>query len=202
MVTHQTRRMPQSWTVDLALRYARPARAVVDTVSALTGLAEARTVVASAVQQRRCSIDQIVTELRERHSTGNALLRAVLAEVADGTDSAAEGGLRDLIGSSDLPVPFYNPTLFLDGQFLARPDAWWPQAAVAVEVDSKEFHLLPEDWERTMRRHRRMTAAGLSVLHLSPRQLRTEPRQVLNDIAAALRAGRPVPRITMRRSVA
>jgi very-short-patch-repair endonuclease len=55
---------------------------------------------------------------------------------------------------------------------------------------------------RTMRRHRRMTAAGLSVLHLSPRQLRTEPRQVLNDIAAALRVGRPIPRITMRRSVA
>jgi hypothetical protein len=158
--------------------------------------------VASAVQQRRCSIDQIVTELRERRSTGNVLLRAVLAEVADGTNSAAEGDLRDLIGSSDLPVPFYNPTLFLDGQFLARPDAWWPQAAVAVEVDSKEFHLLPEDWEQTMRRHRRMTAAGLAVLHLSPRQLRTEPRQVLTDIAAALRAGRPVARITMRRSVA
>jgi very-short-patch-repair endonuclease len=69
-------------------------------------------------------------------------------------------------------------------------------------VDSKEFHLLPEDWEQTMRRHRRMTAAGLAVLHLSPRQLRTEPRQVLTDIAAALRAGRPVARITMRRSVA
>ena len=81
--------------MDLALRYAQPARAVVDTVSALTDLAEARTVVASAVQQRRCSIDQIVTELRERHSTGNALLRAVLAEVADGTASAAEGDLRD-----------------------------------------------------------------------------------------------------------
>jgi hypothetical protein len=202
VVIHRTRRMPRSWTVDRALRYALPARAVVDTVSALTSLAEARTVVASAVQQRRCSIDQIVTELRERHRTGNALLRAVLAEVADGTDSAAEGDLRDLIGNSDLPAPFYNPTLFLDGKFLARPDAWWPQAAVAVEVDSKEFHLLPQDWEHTMRRHRRMTAAGLSVLHLSPRQLRTEPRQVLTDIAAALRAGHPVPGIAMRRSVA
>ncbi len=71
---------------------------------------------------------------------------------------------------------------------------------MAVEVDSKEFHLLPDDWEQTMRRHRRMTAAGLSVLHLSPRQLRAEPRQVLTDIAAALRAGGPAPRVTMRRS--
>jgi hypothetical protein len=199
VVTHRTRRMPRSWIVDWTLRYAQPERAVVDTVSSLTGLPEARTVVASAVQQRRCTIDQIVRELRERHSTGNALLRAVLAEVADGTESAAEGDLRDLISRSDLPVPFYNPTLFLDGKFLARPDAWWPEAAVAVEVDSKEFHLLPEDWEQTMRRHRRMSAGGLSVLHLSPRQLRAEPHQVLTDIAAALRAGRPAPRVTMRR---
>jgi hypothetical protein len=203
VVMHRTRRMPQSWTVDQALRYALPARAVADTVSTLSGgLAEARTVVASAVQQRRCSIAQLTAELRERHSAGNTLLRLVLAEVADGTSSAAEGDLRDLIASSGLPVPFYNPALFLDGTFLARPDAWWPQAAVAVEVDSREFHLLPEDWEQTMRRHRRMSAAGLSVLHVSPRQLRTESRQVLADIAAALRAGRPAPRVTMRPSAA
>lgn len=203
VVMHRTRRMPRSWTVDQALRYALPARAVVDTVSALTGLADARAVVASAVQQGRCTVDQITAELRERHrAAGYALLRAVLAEVADGTMSAAEGDLRDLIASSGLPVPFYNPALFLDGTFLARPDAWWPQAAVAVEVDSREFHLLPEDWEQTMRRHRRMSAAGLSVLHVSPRQLRTESRQVVTDIAAALRAGRPATGVTMRRPAA
>jgi hypothetical protein len=201
VVTHRTRSMPRSWTVDLALRYAVPQRAVVDTVSALTDLAQARTVVASAVQQHCCTIDQIAAELRQRHN-GGALLRAVLAEVADGTRSAPEGDLRDLIISSGLPVPFYNPTLFLDGKFLACPDAWWPDKAVAVEVDSREFHLLPDDWEQTMRRHRRMFAAGLSVLHVSPRQLRTEPRQVLTDIAEALRAGRPAPRVTMRRAVA
>jgi len=201
-VPHRTRRMPRSWAVDLALRYALPARAVADTVSWLTGLSDARTVVASAVQQRRCTIDQIADELRERHSAGNALLRTVLAGVADGIESAAEGDLRDLIGNSDLPVPFFNATLLLDGKFLARPDAWWPESAVAVEVDSREFHLLPEDWEQTMRRHRRMSAAGVSVLHLGPRQLRTEPRQVLADIAAALRVGRPAPRVTMRRPAA
>ena len=199
VVMHRTRRMPRSWTVDQALRYALPARAVVDTAAVLTGLAETRAVTASAVQQGRCTVDQIAAELRNRHrAAGYALLRAVLAEIAGGTMSAAEGDLRDLIASSGLPVPFYNPALFLDGKFLARPDAWWPQAAVAVEVDSREFHLLPEDWEQTMRRHRRMSAAGLSVLHVSPRQLRTESRQVLADIAAALHAGRPAPRVTMR----
>jgi hypothetical protein len=202
VVTHRTRRMPRSWTVDWSLRYALPARAVADTVSRLTRLSDARAVVASAVQQRRCTIDQIADELRERHSADQALLRTVLAEVADGIRSAAEGDLRDLISNSDLPAPLYNATLLLDGKFLARPDAWWPQAAVAVEVDSKEFHLLPEDWEQTMRRHRPMSVAGLSVLHLSPRQLRTERRQIVTDIAAALCAGRPAPSVTTLRATA
>ena len=36
-----------------------------------------------------------------------------------------------------------------DGEtFLARPDAWWLKAGVVVEVDSREWHLSPEDWRR------------------------------------------------------
>jgi hypothetical protein len=97
----------------------------------------------------------------------DALFRRVLAEVAAGIRSAPEAELRELIASSSLPPPLYNPDLYLNGKFLARPDAWWPQAAVAVEVDSKEWHLLPSDWQRTLRRHRRMTAAGIYVVHLT-----------------------------------
>jgi len=195
---HRTRRMPQSSANDLALLYALPARAVADTVCGLDRLSDARTVVASAVQQRLCTVSQLADELAERHNAGDALLRAVLAEVAAGSRSAPEGELLELIGKSDLPTPLFNPTLILEGRFLACPDAWWPEAGVAVEVDSREWHLLPGDWERTMRRHRRMTAAGIFVLHVSPSQLRTEPTQVLADIGAALAAGRPATRIITR----
>jgi hypothetical protein len=59
---HRTRRMPGSWAVDLSLRYAQPARAVADAVRMLDNLADARTVVASAVQQRRCRISQLADE--------------------------------------------------------------------------------------------------------------------------------------------
>jgi len=37
-----------------------------------------------------------------------------------------------------------------------------------------------------MRRHARMTALGLLVLHFTPRQIREEPDQVLAIIKAAL----------------
>jgi hypothetical protein len=112
--------------------------------------------------------------------------------IGEGIRSPAEGDLRDLISRSKLPQPLFNASLCLDGRLLARPDAWWPDYGVAVEVDSREWHLTPDDWEATMRRHRRLTAAGIRVLHVSPRQLRTEPDRIVGDIAAALRTGRPV----------
>jgi len=75
------------------------------------------------------------------------------------------------------------------------PDAWWPQAGVAAEVDSRAWHLSPAGWEQTMARHARLTAPGVLVLHFSPRQIRTEPAAVIEAIRAALAVGRPVPGI-------
>lgn len=125
-----------------------------------------------------------------------------MTEVAAGIRSSPEAELRELITSSGLPAPLYNPDLYLNGRFLARPDAWWPRAGVAVEVDSKEWHLLPGDWQQTLRRHRRMTAAGIFVVHITPDELRTDSPQVVEDIAAALKRGRPASGITTRPAAA
>jgi hypothetical protein len=198
VVVHRTRRMPGACSHRRVIAYVPAERAVADAVRGLDRLADARTVVASAVQRRRCSVDQLARELAARRSAGNGLLRTVLAEVADGIRSAPEGDLRGLVNRAGLPAPLYNPRLYLNGEFLARPDAWWQAAAVAVEVDSMQFHLLPRDWEDTMRRHSRMTAAGLLVLHYSPFQLRSEPDLVVREIMAALAAGRPAAGITTR----
>jgi hypothetical protein len=194
---HRSRRMPTEWNTDRALRYALPARAVADAVRDLRQLSDARTVVASAVQQRRCTITQLAGESRDSHRR-NTLLRIVLGEVGAGVRSVAEAELRELIARSDLPAPLFNPDLFLDGQFLARPDAWWPDAGVAAEVESKEWHLLPADWERTLARRRQMAAAGITVVQFTPSQLRAEPAVILRDIAAAISNGRSLPRITTR----
>ena len=69
-------------------------------------------------------------------------------------------------------------------------DAWWPEAGVAAEVDSREWHLSPADWERTLRRHARLSVHGILVLHFTPKQIRTEPAAVAAAIAAALDAAR------------
>ncbi|HXW86767.1 MAG TPA: hypothetical protein VEJ42_00770 [Streptosporangiaceae bacterium] len=198
VAVHRTWRMPQQWTVDGFLRFAPPERAVADTVRQLADLAEARAVVAGAVQQGRCSIANLTAELVAGPTRGSARLRSVLAEVIAGVRSAPEADLRDLIRLSRLPEPLFNPKLYLGGVFLAQPDAWWPEFGIAVEVDSREWHLSPADWEHTMARHRRMAAAGIVVLHVSPRQLREHPERVLAEIEAAIRVGRRLASITTK----
>jgi hypothetical protein len=62
---------------------------------------------------------------------------------------------------AELLYALYNPWLYVGEEFIARPDAWWPDAGVVVEVDSREWHLSPADWKRTLARHSRMGAFGL-----------------------------------------
>jgi very-short-patch-repair endonuclease len=85
--------------------------------------------------------------------------------------------------------------LYLDGKLLAIPDAWWPEVSVAVEVDSQQWHMSPQDWQQTMERHDRMAAAGIRVLHFSPARIRTEPDVIIGIIRHALSVGAPSPRI-------
>jgi len=94
-------------------------------------------------------------------------------------------------------MPHFNAKLYVGKDFLAMPDAWWSDAGVAVEVDSREWHLSPKDWERTMRRHSEMSARGIIVLHFAPSQIKREPERVLAAISRALEsaAGRPPLRI-------
>lgn len=198
VVIHRTRRMPESAVCDGPMRFAPPERAVADTARALADRVAARAVIASAVQRGRCTVAQLAAELQDGPIHGSAHLRAVLAEVIAGIRSVPEADLRRLIIRAGLPEPLYNARLYIGDTFLAQPDAWWPRYGVAVEVDSREWHLSPADWEQTMARHQRMSAAGVIVVHVSPRQLRDESARLEADLDATLRAGRPLPAITTR----
>lgn len=177
-------------------RYALPHRAAADAARWIASLREARAVIAGAVQNGGCTVGQLAAELDAGPIRGSALLRTVLSEVGAGVRSAPEADLRELIKQAGLPTPMYNARLYLaDGTFLGCPDAWWPEAGVAVEVDSKRWHLSPEDWEHTMERHAKFGAHGIVTLHVSPNKLRTEPAQVIAAIRNAYRTGVARPRL-------
>jgi hypothetical protein len=197
VVVHRTWRSPERVCYEGQIQWVLPARAVADAVRGMSDLLQVRGIVAAAVQDKACTIGQLEAELRSGPVRGSGLFRAALAEVGQGVRSVPETDLMVLIKRGRLPMPLFNPALYAGSELIARPDVWWPKAGVAVEVDSKQWHLSPQGWEQTMARHARMTALGILVLHFSPRQIRDEPEVVLRTIRSALlsRRDQPAPRV-------
>ena len=196
-----TSRMPEAFYTTRQIRYALPARAVADAARRMGRLSDVRAVVAEAVQNGRCDLGSLVSELNEGPSTGSRALRMALGEVGDGIRSAAEADLKTLIRRSDLEQPMHNATLYAaDGTFLGIADAWWARAGVVAEVDSRQYHLSPEDYARTTRRHNHMAAYGINLLHFLPSMVRQEPSTVIADLRGAITRGNtrpPLPIVTV-----
>ena len=189
-----TSRMPKEFYTTCQLRFTDLPRAVADAARGMTRLGDVRAVVAESVQRGRCDLASLVRELNDGPSAGSRFYRAALGEIADGIRSAAEADLRDLIGKSGIEKPMYNPKLYTaDGTFLGIPDAWWQRAGVAAEVDSREYHISPEDQERTTTRHNRMEGHGIHVLHFRPSALKKKSPAVLTDLRGAIEKGNARP---------
>jgi hypothetical protein len=195
---HRTSRMPDRVSRFGPLRYAPPARVVADTTRDLASLRDVRAVVADAIQRDHCKIQELHAELTAGPTFGSALFREALTDVAAGIRSAAEGDLKDLLKSSGLPMPLFNATLFAGNTFVAKPDAWWPEFGLAIEVDSHEWHMSPQDHARTLERQSRMGKYGIVVLPFTPRQIRTQPAEVIATIREALGSARGRPPLSLR----
>jgi hypothetical protein len=195
----RSERMPVDVCAEGEIRFVLPARAVADAARRMRSAREVRVLIAETVQQQRCTIEMLNVELEHGPAQGSAFLRAALAEVREGIRSGPEGDLRVLLRRERLPMPTFNARLYDEKKALiAVADAWWDDAGVAAEVDSREYHYSAEDWQRTMRRHDRLVARGVLVLHFTPARIRAEPQAVAAEIRSALIAGRDRPRRPIR----
>src|SRR4051794_5013825 len=113
-----------------------------------------------------------------------------------GARSAPEGDFRLLaVASAVLPPLLYNPLLQLPSGRLISPDALALESGVVHETNGRRHHAREDFFESMQERHDAMTAAGLIVLHNSPRRLALQPRLVIAEFEAChLRnAGRGLP---------
>lgn len=195
---HRTLRMPKTWWATGPVRFAEVSRAVADTARQLSSVCDVRSVIYEALQRRACTVEQLITELREGPSQGSSLIRAVLTEAVDGVRSGAEADFRALLIPSRVPQPMFNARLYTpNGIFIAMVDAWWDDAGIAAEVDSRAYHLSPEAQDRDRDRHDKLIAYGVFPLHFSPRRIRSEGGQVLLEIEAAIAKGLLRPRLSI-----
>jgi hypothetical protein len=195
----RTTRMPADFYTTGPIRFTFLARAVADAARAMARFSDVQALVCEAVQRGRCTLEELVGELNEGPTPGRRWYRMALAEISEGIRSGAEAQLKYLIERSDLERPVYNADLYtVDGIFLGRPDAWFALAGVAGEVDSREYHMGAKDYEETTKRHNRMEAAGIHVLHWLPSTIKAEPRRVIADLRAAIEAGNKRPPLPIR----
>jgi len=202
----RTERMPDDVRAIRSIRYAPLVRAAADATRAMLKPEDARTLLSEVLHKGGgCTVAELTAELDAGPSAGSGLLRAALVEVSSGVRSEGEHDLKTCITRSVLPEPMYNPRLFLpDGTFLAIPDAWWPGAGVAAEVDSLEHHILVRDHEATVARRNRMEAAGIRVLQFLPKDIKPGWPVHLQDLKAAIEHGMeraPLPVIAVPASV-
>lgn len=180
----ETRR-PTLPRLSRGLPVAASERAVTDTARSMTDLAAVRAMVADSVQRGICRIDELRVELEDGPRRGSRLLRLVLDEVSRGARSAPEAALLTALLATGLPEPLCNvPIRDPRGAVVAIPDFQFADVRLAVEVDSREWHLSPAAWEHTMRRHNSLTALGWTVLHFPPSRIRDDLPGVLAEIAA------------------
>ncbi len=191
-------RMPSQIRTTGQIRFAAPGRAVADAVRGLTKLRDVRAVVSEAVQKRVCSIRALRTELDEGPVAGSGLLRRALADVTQGIRSVTEGDLKLILKRARVPTPMFNARLFEGDTLIAVVDCWWPDAGVAGEVDSREYHYRADDWQRTIRRHDRLVARGVLVLHFTPQRMKEEPDEIVREVLAALAQGAARPPLALK----
>lgn len=198
-----TRRMPVTLRMNAGLPVAPLLRAVVDAARVGDGGGWEEAALYEAVQGRGVDPSLLAAELRAERCSGRPWVREVLDALGAGARSPAEALARKVLMRAGVAAALWNVRLYLDGRWLADPDAYWPRHGVLFEVDSATHHAPGtgrQGWERTMARHNRIEAAGLKVLDASPRQLRREPGAVVAVVREALAGGPygPWEQVTVR----
>lgn len=173
------------------------ARAVADAVAELSDAAAVRALLTEAVRGGHCEPASVVRELSQARLLARPhVVDAVDALLAEGR-SLAEGRLYEMVRTYALPEPVWNVDLALPGgPHLGGVDAYWPEQAVAVELDTRAPRLGgpggPQDddavWTEYARKREHLERLGVTVLHLTPRKLRESLEQQAMVVGTALAA--------------
>ncbi|MEV6446951.1 hypothetical protein [Amycolatopsis sp. NPDC051716] len=194
VLVERTTRMPTPIEVG-KLPLAPVVRAVLDECRRLTERAPIRALLAEVVQQLKTDPTDLCTELEKGSDRGSALPREVLREIGSGARSPAEAEAMAVWRRTGLPEPVWNFQVRDErGRYIATPDAWCDEVALAWEIDSYEFHFGRPGYAATLERNNRYAAAGVAVVQTVPSRLRSEPRAVAGELVLAYRAAANRPR--------
>ncbi|AOR34326.1 hypothetical protein BFF78_27680 [Streptomyces fodineus] len=169
-------------------------RALADAVAELTDAAAVRRLLTEAVRGGHCEPAAVVRQLTQAKLLNRPhVVDAVDALVAEGR-SIAEDRLYRMVSEYGLPDPVWNVDLRLPGgPHLGGLDAYWPDQAVAVELDTRaprQGHREDEDalWSEYARKREHLERLGITVVYITPKKLRDGMEQQATVVRTALMA--------------
>src|SRR5690625_418047 len=188
VIVERTTHLPDP-VVRRGISLAPLARCCVDGSRRTLRLPSVRAAIAEVVQRKLCQPPDLRLAVETLATQRSGCARKVLREIDAGIRSAAEGDSRDAFRNSDVPMPEWNVSLFTpDGVFLCSPDGWWDDFALAIQIDSMEWHLSPELYKRTQATQRILAQAGIPFLPWAPGDVSRDPAAFLAS-AREFRAG-------------
>lgn len=176
------------------LPVAPVARALADAVAGLTDAGAVRRLLTDAVRGGHCEPASVVRELNQARLLSRPhVVDAVDSLLAEGR-AIAEDRLYRMVREHGLPDPVWNVDLRLPGgPCLGGLDAYWPDHAVAVELDTRAprpGHREEDDalWSEYARKREHLERLGITVVHITPRKLREAIEQQATVVRTALMA--------------
>ena len=131
-----------------------------------------------------------VKRLSRSGRPGGPILRALLDARDPGrrpTESDMETRLLQAMRTHGLPEPTTQCEVWQGTAFIARVDVGYPDARIAIEYDSDEFHLGRTATGRDRSRRHRLISAGWLPIDVGPADLRTGGTVACAAISQALR---------------
>ncbi|MFH9014070.1 hypothetical protein ACH4C6_22150 [Streptomyces sp. NPDC017943] len=165
-------------------------RAVADAVAGLADAEVVRRLLTEAVRGGHCDAASVVRELTEARLLSRPhVVDAVDSLLAEGR-ARAEDRLYRMVARYGLPDPVWNVDLRLPGgPYLGGLDAYWPEHAVAVELDTRAPRQDDDAlWSEYARKREHLERLGITVVHITPRKLRDSPEQQATVVRTALMA--------------
>jgi len=88
------------------------------------------------------------------------------------------------------------------GEFIGSPDGWYDDVAMALQIDSMQWHLSPAQYKRTQRVQRAMIRHGIAVMPFAPADVSADAAAFIADLTTCRLAAtaRPRPDIVVVRS--
>jgi very-short-patch-repair endonuclease len=144
--------------------------------------------------RRRVSLPYLGRRLQAlgtRGRRGTGLLADLMAERQGRmrhADSEPQRRLGEVLAEAGLPPARVEHPVRLPSGRMAYIDAAFPEALLAIEVDSYLHHSTLSDWSRDRARNNELIALGWRVLSITPHQLEVDPSAVVGQVALALEA--------------